>query len=191
MEKVPRNYSLADTVFLCNWSIARELLILVLYWYYWFKLDISIERGYLKKCWYRIRPLTYVRDDTIKLVTVEIYYCCSTMRFTIKTTLLPLFITQNRIGLKKRCFFHHWLDPGSRPKICLSTRFETFPLDSGSMLRLARNDNGKGMRATVCSQASKKTIDPCPPCQAEEKLQEWILWEFWDFLRDHQIYVAK
>jgi len=40
------------------------------------------------------------------------------------------------------------------------------------MLRLARNDNGKGMRATVCSQASKKTIDPCPPCQAEEKLQE-------------------
>ena len=35
------------------------------------------------------------------------------------------------------------------------------------MLRLARNDNGKGMRATVCSQASK-TIEPCP----EEKLQE-------------------
>ena len=148
MEKVPRNYSLADTVFLCNWSISRESLILVIYLYYWLKFDISTERGYLKKCWYRIRPLTYVRDDTIKLVTVEIYYCYCTMRFTIKTTLLPLFITQNRIGLKKRCFFHHWLlDPGYRSKICLSTRFETFPLDSGSMLRLARNDNGKGMRA--------------------------------------------
>jgi len=39
------------------------------------------------------------------------------------------------------------------------------------MLRLARNDNGKGIRATVCSQASK-TLNPCPPGQAEEKLQE-------------------
>ena len=170
MEKVPRNYSLADTVFLCNWSIARESLILVIYWYYWLQLDISTERGYLKKCWYRIRSLTYVRDDTIKLVTVEIYYCCSTMRFTIKTTLLPLFITQNRIGLKKRCFCHHWLGPGSRSKICLSTRFETFPLDSGSMLRLARNDNGKGMRATVCSQASK-TIEPCPPVRLKRSFR--------------------
>ena len=116
MEKVPRNYSLADTVFLCNWSIARESLILVICWYYWLQLDISTERRYLKKCWYRIRSLTYVQDDTIKLVTVEIYYCCSTMRFTIKTTLLPLFITQNKIGLKKRCFFHHWLDPGLQIK---------------------------------------------------------------------------
>ena len=109
MEKVPRNYSLADTVFLCNWSIDRESLILVLYWYYWLQFDISTERGYLKKCWYRIRSLTYGRDDSIKLVTIEIYYCCSTMRFTINTTLSPLFITQNRIGLKKRCFCHHWL----------------------------------------------------------------------------------
>ena len=39
------------------------------------------------------------------------------------------------------------------------------------MLRLARNDNGKGMRAVVSSLAYK-TIDPCPPGQAEEKLQE-------------------
>ncbi len=41
-----------------------------------------------------------------------------------------------------------------------------FPPYSGSMLLLARNDNGKGMRATVCPQASK-TIEPCP----EEKLR--------------------
>jgi len=33
------------------------------------------------------------------------------------------------------------------------------------MLHLARNDNEKGIRATVCPQASK-TIEPCP----EEKL---------------------
>jgi len=45
------------------------------------------------------------------------------------------------------------------------------------MLRLAWNDNGKGIRATVRSQASK-TIDPCAPGQAEEKLQEWIFLEF-------------
>ena len=101
---MPKNYSLADTVLLCNWSIARESLILVIYWYYLLQLDISTERGYLKKCWYRIRSLTYVWNDTIKLVTVEINYSCSTMRFTIKTTLLPLFITQNRIGLKKDVF---------------------------------------------------------------------------------------
>ena len=129
MEKVPRNYSLADTVFLCNWSIARESLILVIYWYYWLQLDISTERGYLKKCWYRIRSLTHDRDYTIKLVTVEIYYCCITMRFTINTTLSPLLITQNRIGFKKRCFCHHWLGPGCRSKICLSTRFKTFPTE--------------------------------------------------------------
>jgi len=98
---MPRNYSLADTVFLCNWSFARESLILVIYWYYVLQLYISTERGYLKKCWNRTRTLTYVRDDIIKLVTVEIYYRCSTMRFNIKTTLLPLFITQNRIVLKK------------------------------------------------------------------------------------------
>ena len=127
MEKVPRNYSLADTVFLFNWCIASESLILVIYWYYWLQLDISTERGYLIKCWYRIRSLTHVRDYTIKLVTVEIYYCCITMRFTINTTLSPLLITQNRIGLKKRCFCHHWPGPGSRSRICLSTRFKTFP----------------------------------------------------------------
>ena len=104
MEKVPRNYSLADTVFLCNWSIARESLILVIYWYYWLQLDISTEGGYLKKCWYRIRPLTYVRDDTIKLVTVEIYYCCSTMRFTIKTNYYLYSLLKIEWGLRKDVF---------------------------------------------------------------------------------------
>ena len=99
-------------------------------------------------------------DDTIKIVTVGIYYCCSTMCFTFKTSLLPLFITQNRIRLKKWSFCHHWLGPGSRSKICLSTKFEIFPLDFGSMLRLARNDNGEGMRAIVRSLAYK-TIDTC------------------------------
>ena len=39
------------------------------------------------------------------------------------------------------------------------------------MLRLALNDNGEGMRAIVRSLAYK-TIDPYPPGQAEEKLQE-------------------
>ena len=31
--------------------------------------------GYLKKCWYRIRSLTYDSYDTIKLVSVKFYYC--------------------------------------------------------------------------------------------------------------------
>ena len=119
--------------------------------------------GYLKKCWYLIRSLTYVRDDTIKFVTVEIYYCCSTMRFTIKTTLLPLFITQNRIGLKKRCFCHHWLGRGSRSKICLSTRFKTFPPVFRVYAAAAPRPEWQWnrIRDTVRSQASK-TIDPCP-----------------------------
>ena len=90
--------------FFCNWSIARELLILVIYLYYWLKFDISTERGYLKKCWYRIRPLTYVRDDTIKLVTVEIYYCCSTMRFTIKTNYYLYSLLKIEWGLRKDVF---------------------------------------------------------------------------------------
>ena len=141
--------------------------------------------GYLKKYWYRIRSPTYVQDYTIKLVTVEIYYCCSTMRFTINTELSPLLITQNRIGLKKRCFCHHWLGPGSRSKICLSTRFKTFPPVFRVYAAPRPEWQWNRIRDTVRSQASK-TIEPCP----EEKLQEWILWEFWDFLLDHQIYVA-
>jgi len=40
----------------------------------------------------------------------------------------------------KKFFCHHGLDPGSRSPSSLSTRFETFPLDSGSALRYARND---------------------------------------------------
>ena len=104
MEKETRNYSLADTVFFCNWSIARESLIIVIYWYYWLQLDLSAERGYLKKCWYRIRPLTYVRDDTIKLVTVEIYYCYSTMRFTFKTNYYLYSLLKIEWGLRKDVF---------------------------------------------------------------------------------------
>ena len=132
MEKVPRSYSLADIVFLCNWSIARESLILIIYWYYWLQLDISTEMGYLRKCWYRIKSLTYVRDDTIKLVTVEIYYCCSTMRFTIKTTLLLLFITQNIIRLKKDVFVITDLVRAPDQRSAWLQDLKHFPLDSGS-----------------------------------------------------------
>ena len=53
------------------------------------------------------------------------------------------------------------------------------------MLRLARNDNGKGMRATVCSQASK-TIEPCPEGEALGMNTLRIL----RLLRNHKIYVA-
>ena len=104
MEKETRNYSLADTVFFVTDLLLVSLLILLIYWYYLLKLDLSAERGYLKKCWYRIRPLTYVRDDTIKLVTVEIYYCCSTMRFTIKTNYYLYSLLKIEWGLRKDVF---------------------------------------------------------------------------------------
>ena len=44
------------------------------------------------------------------------------------------------VGLTENVFCHHGLDPGSRSPSSLSTRFETFPLDSDSALRYARND---------------------------------------------------
>ena len=47
---------------------------------------------------------------------------------------------QNCIGLTEKVFSHHGHDPGSRSLTSLSTRFETFPLDSDSALRYARND---------------------------------------------------
>ena len=46
-----------------------------------------------------------------------------------------------KLRIKKKFFFcHPGLDPGSRSPINLNTNFETFLLDSGSMLRSARND---------------------------------------------------
>jgi len=45
---------------------------------------------------------------------------------------------QNCIGLTEKFFFcRAGLDPGSRSPFSLSTRFEAFPLDYGSMLHFA------------------------------------------------------
>jgi len=45
---------------------------------------------------------------------------------------------QNCIGLTEKFFFcRAGLDQGSRSPFSLSTRFETFPLDYGSMLHFA------------------------------------------------------
>ena len=63
----------------------------------------------------------------------------------LQYVLLPIAVSYKKlwatsVGLNEKVFFHHGLDPGSRSPSSLSTRFETFPLDSGSVLHYARND---------------------------------------------------
>ena len=137
--------------------------------------------GYLKKCWYRIRSLTYVRDDTKKLMTVEIYYCCSTMRFTIKTTLLPLFITQNRIGLKKDVFVITDLAQAPDQRSAWVQDLKHFPWIPGLCCVSPGMTMERGMRATVSSQASKKTIDPCPPVRLKRSFRNEFFENFETF----------
>jgi len=54
-------------------SSSRESTIFVRYWYYKLRNAISTEGRDMIKCWYRIRSLTYVRDHTIKLVTLAVF----------------------------------------------------------------------------------------------------------------------
>ena len=62
----------------------------------------------------------------------------------LQYVLLPIAVSYKKlwattVGLTEKKI-HHGLDPGSRSPTSLSTRFETFPLDSDSALRYARND---------------------------------------------------